>query len=144
MTISVRSMPMRSASMPTNGTMSPPVPHAKPIISDDTVAALIGAIICPKVTFTGSVDCSRNPPIASTATSDQPDEKRRDGQERHRGDQRQDDHAPRAESIRERTAEEAAAADREEIDRRRGARLRDRHAAPRQHHRHERREATSP
>ena len=42
-TISVRSIPMRSASIPTNGTVSPPVPQAKPIISDDTVAALIGA-----------------------------------------------------------------------------------------------------
>src|SRR5919106_6832309 len=37
---SVRSIPMRSPSMPTNGALSPPVPHAKPIINDDTVAAL--------------------------------------------------------------------------------------------------------
>ena len=42
-TIIVRSIPMRSASMPVNGTLSPLMPHAKPIISDDTVAALIGA-----------------------------------------------------------------------------------------------------
>ena len=45
------------------------------------------------------------------------------------------------ESIGQRAAEEAADADGEEVDRRRGARLGDRHAAPRQHHRHERREA---
>ena len=66
-------MPMRSASMPTNGAISPPIPQANPIINDETVAALIGAIICAKVTFTGSVDCSRNPPIASTTMNDQPD-----------------------------------------------------------------------
>jgi hypothetical protein len=44
-TINVLSIPMRSASMPTNGTISPPMPHANPIISDDTVAALIGAMV---------------------------------------------------------------------------------------------------
>ena len=54
--------------------MSPPMPQANPIINDDTVAALIGAIVWPNVTFTGSVDCSRNPPIASMAMNDQPEE----------------------------------------------------------------------
>ena len=45
-------MPMRSAIMPTSGTHSPPVPQAKPIISDDTVAALAGAIRWPNDEFT--------------------------------------------------------------------------------------------
>src|SRR5688572_19854663 len=53
---SVRSIPMRSASSPTNGTIMPPTPQAKPIISEETVAALMGAIIWPKVTLTGRVD----------------------------------------------------------------------------------------
>ena len=53
-------------------TASPPMPHANPIISDDTVAAEIGAIVCAKVTLTGSVDCSRKPPAAIIATIDQP------------------------------------------------------------------------
>ena len=43
MTIIVRSIPMRSASIPVNGTLRPLIPQAKPIMSDDTVAALIGA-----------------------------------------------------------------------------------------------------
>src|SRR5688572_19094705 len=66
--ISVRSIPIRSATMPTRGAASPPTPHANPIISDETVAAEIGAIVCAKVTLTGSVDCSRNPPAAIIAT----------------------------------------------------------------------------
>ena len=41
--MSVDSMPMRSAAIPTNGTQMPPIPQANPIISDDTVAALTGA-----------------------------------------------------------------------------------------------------
>ena len=44
-TMSARSIPMRSAIMPTSGTMSPPMPQANPIINDDTVAALMGAIV---------------------------------------------------------------------------------------------------
>ena len=44
MTVRACSIPMRSASIPTNGTLIPAVPHPNPIISDDTVAALIGAI----------------------------------------------------------------------------------------------------
>ncbi|NJK60333.1 MAG: hypothetical protein HC918_08960 [Oscillatoriales cyanobacterium SM2_1_8] len=45
------------------------MPQAKPIISDDTVAALTGASICPYVTLTGSVDCSSSPPIDIAAVS---------------------------------------------------------------------------
>ena len=65
-------MPMRSATIPTNGTLSPPLPQAKPIISDDTVAALTGASACPNVTLTGSVDCRKNPPTATSATKTHP------------------------------------------------------------------------
>ena len=36
-------MPMRSAIIPTKGTLSPPVPQPNPIMIDDTVAALTGA-----------------------------------------------------------------------------------------------------
>jgi len=53
---SVCSMPTRSAIIPASGTLKPPVPQAKPIISDETVAALTGARDWPNVTFTGSVD----------------------------------------------------------------------------------------
>ena len=53
---SVGSMPTRSAIIPTNGTLRPPVPQPKPIMIDETVAALTGAIDWAKVTFTGSVD----------------------------------------------------------------------------------------
>jgi hypothetical protein len=56
MAVSVCAIPMRSARSPTNGTLKPAVPQANPIISDETVAALIGAIDCPNVTFTGNVD----------------------------------------------------------------------------------------
>src|SRR3954470_11634505 len=68
----VCSMPTRSAISPTNGTLNPPVPHAKPIISDATVAALTGARDWPNVTLTGNVDCKNSPPIASTTTNSQP------------------------------------------------------------------------
>ena len=66
----------------------PPMPQAKPIISDDTVAALMGAIIWPKVTLTGSVDCSRKPPIATTRHERPSGEERRRREERHRADER--------------------------------------------------------
>ena len=49
------------------------MPHAKPIISDETVAALTGASAWPKTTLTGSVDCRKKPPTASTTMNDQPD-----------------------------------------------------------------------
>jgi hypothetical protein len=49
------------------------MPHAKPIINDDTVAALTRASCWPKMTLTGSVDCRKKPPIASTTTKSQPD-----------------------------------------------------------------------
>ena len=62
-------MPTRSAIIPTNGTLNPPVPQAKPIISDETVAALTGASDWPNTTFTGSVDCRNMPPIASRTTN---------------------------------------------------------------------------
>src|SRR5262245_47824812 len=68
-TRSALSMPMRSASIPTNGTLIPAVPQPNPIMSDDTVAALIGARLCPKVTLTGSVDCSSNPPSDTMITN---------------------------------------------------------------------------
>jgi hypothetical protein len=42
--VSVVSMPIRSAAIPTKGTQMPPIPQANPIISDETVAALTGAI----------------------------------------------------------------------------------------------------
>ena len=65
-------MPNRSAIEPTIGAVRPPVPHAKPIISDDTVAALTGAIRCANVTLTGSVDCRKKPPTVSITTRGQP------------------------------------------------------------------------
>ena len=65
-------MPMRSAIIPAIGTLKPPVPQAKPIINDDTVAALTGARDWPKVTLTGNVDCKKSPPMASTTTNCQP------------------------------------------------------------------------
>src|SRR5262245_29159304 len=49
------------------------MPQAKPIISDDTVAALTGASACPNVTLTGSVDCRKKPPTHSAAVNIQPD-----------------------------------------------------------------------
>src|SRR5260370_33848814 len=55
------------------GTLNPPLPHAKPSSSDDTVAALTGASACPNTTLTGSVDCRKKPPIASIAMNCQPD-----------------------------------------------------------------------
>ena len=55
------------------GTLKPPMPQANPIISDDTVAALTGASACPNTTLTGSVDCRKKPPIASTTMNNQPD-----------------------------------------------------------------------
>ena len=64
----VDSIPTRSAIIPTNGTLRPPVPQANPIISDDTVAALTGAIACPNTTLTGSVDCRNRPPMATRMT----------------------------------------------------------------------------
>ncbi len=81
--MSARSMPKRSAIMPTSGTVRPPVPHAKPIINDDTVAALIGAMTCANVTLTGSVDWSRNPPIGEHDDEQPPVEQWRNRQERH-------------------------------------------------------------
>src|SRR5688500_303044 len=49
------------------------MPQAKPIIRDDTVAALTGASSWPNVTLTGSVDCRKKPPIANAITNAQPD-----------------------------------------------------------------------
>ena len=43
-TIIVRSIPMRSPSIPVKGTLTPLMPQAKPIINEETVAALMGAI----------------------------------------------------------------------------------------------------
>ena len=123
--------------MPTNGTASPPVPHANPIISDDTVAALTGANWWPKVTFTGKVDCRKNPPAASTARNSRVQQRRGD-EERDRCHQRQRDDAPRPESIRERPACEPADAAGEEVERDRCRRTADRHAPPGQHHRYKR------
>src|SRR4029079_6884704 len=53
----VRSIPARSAIAPTSGTLNPPMPHANPIISDDTVAALTGGSAWPNATLTASADC---------------------------------------------------------------------------------------
>ena len=41
-----RGQPHRSPSRPTIGTITLPMPQAKPIISDETVAAPTGASIC--------------------------------------------------------------------------------------------------
>src|SRR4051812_24061503 len=49
------------------------MPQAKPIISDDTVAALTGASAWPNTPWTGRGDCGKTPPIASTTTKTQPD-----------------------------------------------------------------------
>ena len=106
-------MPIRDH--PTNGTLSPPLPQAKPIISDDTVAALTGASACPNVTLTGSVDCRKNPPIATSTTNDQPSPSvaaNRNGTAQH---QRQRDDPPRPESIGGRAAEKSADAARKQI-----------------------------
>ena len=70
------------------------MPQAKPIISDDTVAALIGAIVWPKVTFTGSVDCSRNPPADNHGDERPAVEGAAPREERNRRNQRQDDDPP--------------------------------------------------
>ena len=43
------------------------MPQAKPIISDDTVAAPPFTNVCANVTLIGSVDCSSRPPMASMA-----------------------------------------------------------------------------
>ena len=52
--------PSRSPMRPTTGDSSDPTPHAKPIINDDTVAALTGASCWPNVTLIGSVGaCER-------------------------------------------------------------------------------------
>ena len=93
------------------------MPHAKPIISDDTVAALTGASDWPNITLTGSVDCRNKPPMASMTTNVHPDssgDATRNGVD---SDKRQRDDPPRTESVRSRTAEEAADAAREEIER---------------------------
>ena len=52
---------MRSATKPTSGTLSPPVPQPKPIMIDDTVAALTGASDCANVTFTGKRGLQEEP-----------------------------------------------------------------------------------
>src|SRR5262245_15128745 len=65
--------PSRSPRTPTTGARSEPTPHANPIINDETVAALTGAICCPNVTLTGSVDCRRKPPTETSMVSSQPD-----------------------------------------------------------------------
>ena len=114
------------------------MPQANPIISDDTVAAPPWRKLCAKVTLTGSVDCSRKPPIASIAVKPSRRQVRRQRQERHRRDQRPDDHAPRADAIGQRAAEEAADAAGEQVERHRRARFADRSALPRQQHRRER------
>ena len=64
--------PSVSPRTPTTGASSEPTPQAKPIISDETVAALTGAICWPNVTLTGSVDCSRKPPTETSRVSVQP------------------------------------------------------------------------
>ena len=129
--------------MPTSGTLKPPVPHAKPIIKDDTVAALTGASGWPNVTLTGSVDCRKNPPTASIDDERPARQQRRDNEERHDEHERQRDDAPRPEPIGQRPAEEAADAAGEQVERDGRARLRRATAAPRQHHRHERREESA-
>ena len=70
------------------------MPQAKPIISDDTVAALIGAMRCPNVTFTGSVDCSSRPPIARMATNGQPSKNGAATKNGTHDDERRDDDTP--------------------------------------------------
>ena len=60
-------MPKRSAPMPISGTVRLPMPHANPIINDETVAAPPLTKLCANVTLIGSVDCSSRPPIASIA-----------------------------------------------------------------------------
>src|SRR4051812_15681027 len=49
------------------------MPQAKPIINDETVAALTGASAWPNVTLTGSVDCRKKPPMHSVTVNAQPD-----------------------------------------------------------------------
>src|SRR5688572_17018759 len=66
-TTSVGSMPYLSALAPMIGTNRLPIPHANPIISDDTVAAPPLTKLCANVTLIGSVDCSNSPPTASSA-----------------------------------------------------------------------------
>jgi hypothetical protein len=66
-------IPNRSADRPINGTARLPIPQAKPIISDDTVAAPAAVSDWAKVTLTGSVLCSSNPPMASIAVKPQGD-----------------------------------------------------------------------
>ena len=95
---------------------SPPIPHAKPIISDDTVAALMGAIIWPNVTLTGSVDCSRQPADRHERHEWPSRLSRRDGQKRDGKDERPQDDVARAPAIGERAAEESADAADEQID----------------------------
>ena len=46
-------MPKRSAPMPMSGTVRLPIPQAKPIINDDTVAAPPLTKLCAKVTLIG-------------------------------------------------------------------------------------------
>ena len=122
---SVVSMPIRSAIMPTNGTLSPPVPHPKPIMIDDTVAALTGASAWPNVTLTGSVDCRKNPPMARTTTNCQPVRNVAANRNGVASDERERDDLLRAEAVRRRPAEESADAAGEEVERDRGAGLRD-------------------
>ena len=58
-------------------TAKPPIPQPKPIMIDDTVAALIGAIVWPNVTLTGNVDCSRHhPPTRALRMSILPESER--------------------------------------------------------------------
>ena len=56
---------------------------------EDTVAALTGAIACPKTTFTGSVDWRKNPPTASATMKGIPS---RSGAAKRNGDEATSDH----------------------------------------------------
>ena len=100
------------------------MPHANPIINDDTVAALTGASAWPKTTLTGSVDWRKNPPIARTTMNGQPDSSGAANRNGADSTQRPDDDPSRSEAIGRGSAEESSRAAREQVARRDRAGLR--------------------